>query len=157
MLVKTRHFGEIDLDESKIISFDSGILGFEACRKYTLLYDEEDGNRPDISWLQSLEEPQLAIPVVSPFLVKPDYNPEVEDELLKSLDNLTEDNIVVLISITVPSDITKISANLKAPFLINSEARKGAQIIIENPEYEIKYQFYDQLMAHKAAKGADKC
>lgn len=152
MLVKTRHFGEIELDDSKIISFDNGILGFEDYKKYTLLYDEEDGERPDISWLQSLDEPTLAIPVVSPFLVKPDYNPEVEDELLKPLDHLTEENIVALISITVPADITKISANLRAPFIINSDSRKGAQLIIENSDYEVKHYFYDQLVAHKAAK-----
>ncbi|HWT73662.1 MAG TPA: flagellar assembly protein FliW [Mobilitalea sp.] len=152
MLINTKHFGKIDLDEDKIITFENGILGFEDYKKYTLLYDDEDGERPDISWLQSLDEPMLALPVISPFLVKPDYNPEVEDELLKPLGSLSEDNIVVLISITVPSDIEKITANLRAPFIMNSDSRKGAQIIIENPEYEVKYHFYNQLAAHKAVK-----
>lgn len=152
MQVRTKHFGEIDLDESKIIYFENGILGFEDCKKYTLIYDNEDGERPDVSWLQCLDEPALAIPVVSPFLVKPDYNPEVEDELLKPLGEVSEENIVVLVSITVPSKIENISANLKAPFVINSDSRKGTQIIVENSEYEVKYLFYDQLKAHKAAK-----
>jgi flagellar assembly factor FliW len=152
MLVTTKNFGEIDLDESKIIYFDNGILGFEDYTKYTLLYDDENGERPDISWLQSLEEPALAIPVISPFLVRPDYNPEVEDELLKPLGEITEDNIVVLVSITIPADIEKISANLRAPFIINSDSKKGAQIIIENVNYEIKYHFYEQLKERKAAK-----
>jgi flagellar assembly factor FliW len=152
MLVNTKNFGEINLDESKIIYFDNGILGFEDYKKYTLLYDDENGERPDISWLQSLEEPALAIPVISPFLVRPDYNPEVEDELLKPLGEVAEDNIVVLVSITIPADIEKISANLKAPFVINSDSKKGAQIIIENTEYEIKYRFYEQLKARKVAK-----
>ena len=152
MLINTRHFGEIDLDEDKIITFDNGILGFEECKMYTLLYDDVDGVRPDISWLQSIDEPSLAIPVVNPFLVKPDYNPNVEDELLKPLGEINEDNIVVLISITVPADIENITANLKAPFIINSDLKKGIQIIIENSEYEVKYRFYDQLKANKAAK-----
>lgn len=152
MLINTRHFGEIDLEENKIIYFENGILGFEDLKRYTLLYDNESGERPDISWLQSLEEAALAIPVVSPLLVKPDYNPEVEDELLKPLGELSEENTVVLVSVTVPEDIEKISANLRAPFIINSESRKGAQIIIENPQYEIKYRFYDQLKERKAAK-----
>ena len=152
MLVKTRHFGEVDLDESKIIYFENGILGFEDCKEYTLIYDNEDGERPDISWLQSVDEVSLAIPVISPFIVKSDYNPEIEDELLKPLGDLTDENTAVFVSITVPSDIEKITANLKAPFIINSNDRKGAQIIVENSEYEVKYRFYDQLMAHKAAK-----
>jgi len=153
MLIITRHFGEVDLDEDKIIYFENGIFGFEECKKYTILFDNEDGERPDISWLQSLEEPLLAIPVVNPFLVKEDYNPEIEDELLKSLGQINEENTVVLISITVPADIKKISANLKAPFIINSDTRKGTQIIVDKSEYEVKYCFYEQMMAHKASKG----
>ena len=152
MLVQTRHFGEIELDEDKIITFENGILGFENYKRYTLLFDNETGERSDISWLQSLDEPTLALPVVSPFLVKPDYNPEVDDEMLQPLGDLNEENIVVLIAITVPSDIEKITANLKAPFIVNSDLRKGAQIIIENSEYEVKYRFYEQLKAYKAAK-----
>jgi flagellar assembly factor FliW len=99
-----------------------------------------------------LEEPALAIPVISPFLVRPDYNPEVEDELLKPLGEITEDNIVVLVSVTVSDDVEKISANLKAPFIINLDTKKGAQVIIENAEYQIKYFFYKQLKEHKVAK-----
>lgn len=152
MLVKTRHFGEIELDESKVMVFDNGILGFEDNKRFTLLYDNEEGDRPEISWLQSLDEPSLAIPVISPFIVKPDFNPEVEDELLKPLGILNEDNIVVLVSITVPVNPEKISANLKAPFVINSDSRKGIQVIVENSDYEVKYYFYEQLKAYKAAK-----
>jgi flagellar assembly factor FliW len=152
MLVKTKHFGEIDLDEDKIIEFENGIMGFEDYKKYTILYDTETGEKQDISWLQSLDEPALAIPVANPFIIKADYNPQVEDELLKPLGNLTEENVVVLVSITVPENIEKISANLKAPFIINSDERKGAQIIVENADYEIKYCFYEQLKAYKAAK-----
>lgn len=152
MLVKTKHFGEIELDESKIINFDNGILGFEDCKRYTILYDAVEGERPEISWLQSLDEPALALPVISPFIIKPDYNPLIEDELIKSLGELNEDNIVILVSVTVPSDIEKISANIKAPFIINTELKKGAQIIAENQEYEIRYLFYEQLKAYKAAK-----
>lgn len=157
MRVMTRHFGEVDLDDNKIINFENGILGFENYKLYTLLYDNEDGNRSDISWLQSIEEPSLAIPVISPFIVKTDYNPEVEEELLKPLGNFSEDNIVILVSVTVPSDIKKITTNLKAPFIINSDAKKGVQIIAENSDYEIKYSFYNQLMAYKAAKEGGSC
>lgn len=152
MLVKTRKFGEIDLDERRILSFSNGILGFEDYKKYTLLYDNEDGDRPDISWLQSIEEPTLSIPVISPFLIKSDYNPKVEDELLKSLGEVTEDNIVVLVSITVPGNAENMTANMKAPFIINSDTRRGNQIIVENSDYEIKYRFYEILKALKEAK-----
>jgi len=152
MLVNTKHFGEVDLDDNKIIYFENGIFGFEDFKRYTLLYDEEEEKKPDISWLQSLDEPNLAIPVVNPFVVKTDFNPEVEDELLKPLGDVTEENIIVLVSVTVPAVIENMTANLKAPFIINSDERKGAQIIVENADYEVKYLFYEQLMAYKEAK-----
>jgi flagellar assembly factor FliW len=117
-----------------------------------LLYDNEDGERPDISWLQSLDEPALAIPVISPFMIKPDYNPEVENELIKPLGEISEENVIVLVSVTIPADIKDMSANLKAPFVINSDTMKGAQIIIENDDYEIKCHFYEKLKALKEAK-----
>lgn len=152
MRIMTKHFGEIDLDESKIINFEEGILGFEDCKNYTILYNNEEGDRPVISWLQSLEEPALAIPMMNPFLVKEDYNPQVEDERLKSLGEITPDNLVVLVSVTVPSDIEKLSANLKAPFVINADTRRGIQIVVENSDYEVKYYFYNKLKEIKEAK-----
>lgn len=152
MRIMTKHFGEIDLDESKVIYFASGILGFENYKKYTILYDNEEGERPDISWLQSIDEPSMAIPIMSPFLVMEEYNPEVEDELLKPLGDMNTDNIIVLVSVTVPSDITNLSANMKAPFIINAETKKGIQIIVDKGNYEVKYHFYEKLAAIKEAK-----
>ena len=157
MLVKTRHFGEVDLNEEKILYFERGILGFEDCKRYAILYDNESGERPEISWLQSLDEPGLSIPVISPFLIKPDYNPTVEDELLNTIGDVTPESLVVLVSVTVPADISKISANLRAPFVINADTKKGCQVIVENTEYEIKYYFYNQLQAFKAGKEGGIC
>jgi flagellar assembly factor FliW len=157
MLIKTKNFGEIDLEEDKIIEFEQGILGFSDCKKYAIIYDNESGERPDITWLQSIDEPALAIPVISPFLIRPAYNPTVEDELLSPIGEVNTDNLVVLVSITVPSDTTKISANLKAPFVINSETKKGCQVIVEDPSFEIKYYFYEQLQALKAEKEGRIC
>lgn len=152
MLVKTKHFGEINLDEEKIITFPNGILGFEDCKQYTILYDNEKGDTPVISWLQSIEEPALALPVINPLFVKEDYNPVVEDEILNPLGTLVEENVVILLSLTVPTDLTKMTVNLKAPFIINSDTKKGCQIVVNNEEYPIKYAVYDILNA-KNKKG----
>lgn len=153
MLIQTKYFGKIDLEESKIITFDQGIMGFEECKQYTILYDIEDGENPAISWLQSTQEPGLALPVINPFTIKPDYNPVVEDELLKPLGEINEDNLVLLLTVTVPADIKNMSVNLKAPFIINVDTRKGCQAIVENQDYEIKYKVYDIIQKTKGKKG----
>lgn len=155
MLVKTKYFGEINLEEDKIITFPAGIMGFEDYKRYTILYGVEDGEKANISWLQSLDEQALALPVINPFLIKEDYNPIVEDEILKPLGDINEYNLVILLSLTVPSDVTKMSVNLKAPFIINSDTRKGSQIIVENQDYEVKYYIYDKMKKLKEEKGEE--
>lgn len=154
MLIKTKHFGEIDLDEDKVVTFENGLFGFESSKRFTILFDSESKERSPISWLQSLDEQSLALPVISPDFVKPDYNPIVEDELISSLGKeLSEDNIIILLTLTVPSDVTKMTSNLKAPIIINADTKKGCQVVAENPEYEIKYKIYDIFEKYKKEKG----
>lgn len=150
MLVKTKFFGEIDLPEEKIVTLERGLIGLEQYKKYTILYDCEK-EEANISWFQSLEEPTLALPVIKPWLVKEDYNPVVEDELLTDLGDLTEENLIILLTMTVPEDIKQMSVNLMAPIIINADTRKGAQIVVENADYEVKYKIYDILQAKKEA------
>lgn len=157
MLIKTKHFGEIDLEEDKIITFENGIMGFEECKRYTIFYDSGSEKRPAVSWLQSLDEPALALPVINPLLVKPDYNPTVEDELLAGLGDLTEENLAIFVTLTVPSDITKMTSNLKAPFIINADTRRGCQIVADNPDYPVKYPVYDYFRQLKEAKEGKTC
>ncbi len=151
MLVKTRYFGEKDLPDEKIITLEKGLMGFDQYRKYTILYDCEKEGGTNISWFQSVDEPSLALPVINPLIVKEDYNPTVEDELLKGLGDLNDDNLVILVTMTVPSDLEKMTVNLKAPIIINADTRKGAQVIVENQDYEVRYKVYDILKEKKEA------
>lgn len=148
MLINTRCFGEINLDENKIITFESGLMGFEEYKQFTILYNVED-EKSKISWLQSVDEPSLALPIITPVVVKQDYNPTVEDEVLKPLGELTEENLVVFLVLTVPGDIKKTTVNLKAPIIINADTRKGCQIIVENSDYVVKYNLYENMKERK--------
>lgn len=149
MLVKTRYFGEKDLPDEKIITLEKGLMGFDQYKKYTILYDCEKENGTNISWFQSVDEPALALPVINPLIVKEDYNPTVEDELLEGLGELSDENLVILITMTVPSELEKMTVNLKAPIIINADTRKGAQVVVENQDYEVRYKVYDILKEKK--------
>ena len=151
MLIQTKYFGEIDLTEEKIITLEKGLMGFDEFKQYTILYDCEKEEGTNISWFQSVDEPTLALPVINPLIIKEDYNPVVEDELLQALGDINEENLVILITMTVPEDIKEMSVNLKAPIIINADTRKGAQIIVENQDYEVKYKIYDVLKKKKEA------
>ena len=152
MRMQTKIFGEIDIDEEKILHFTNGIIGFPDLKDFALMYDAEKGEKSNIRWLQSLQEPAFAMPVLDPLAVKPDYNPEVEDELLKPIGELNPDEMLVLVTLTVPKDITKMSVNLCAPIVIHTESRKACQIIVDNEKYPVKYMIYDVLQKKKAGE-----
>ena len=149
MRVDTRVFGEIDIEDEKSIFFEQGIIGFPNLQNFALIYNSEKEKKGAISWLQSLDEPAFALPVMDPLTMCPDYNPRVEDELLKPLGELTEDNLFVLVTVTVPQNIEEIAINLKAPIVINSVTRRAGQVIVED-DYPVKYKIYDKI---KEAKG----
>ncbi|MCI5502387.1 MAG: flagellar assembly protein FliW [Lachnospiraceae bacterium] len=140
MIIDTKYFGTIDIGEEKIIHFDNGLLGFEEYKDYTILYDIDEEEKPLFSWLQSVDEKGLAFPVVNPLDVDENYNPTVDDEILNSLGDINEENMIVLLLATIPKDVKEASVNMRAPLVINSDNRKGMQIIVENKEYEIKHK-----------------
>lgn len=149
MRVNTRIFGEIDIEEEKIITFEKGIIGFPDMKRFTLIHDEEEGANAGIRYLQSLDEPAFAMPVMDPLVVAPDYNPEVEDELLKPLGEINPDSLFVLVTVSVPKEIEKMTVNLQAPLIFNADERKAVQIIVEGSEYKIKFPIYDILQERK--------
>lgn len=151
MNINTKIFGEIGVDESKIITFPSGIIGFPDLQKFLLIHDEEKTDSI-ISWLQSIDEPAFAMPVVDPLRILDNYNPMVEDELLSDLEDLDENEMLVLVTITVPQDISKMTVNLAAPIVVNAKNMKAVQIIIDEPGYAVKYPIYDILKSKKADK-----
>lgn len=152
MKINTRIFGEIEIADEKIITFENGIIGFPEMKRFTLLHDEEKGTDAGIRFLQSIDEPAFAMPVMDPLIVKPDYDPEVEDELLLSVGNLNQDNILVLVTATIPSDLTKMSVNLQGPIVINVDEHKACQIIVDGSLYPVKFPVYDILQAGKVGE-----
>lgn len=154
MQIKSRIFGEIGIDDDKILTFEKGIIGFENYKRYTLLFDSEKEAQKGIMWLQSVDEPGLAFPVVDPTHIYEGYNPIVEDEWLSPIGHFdTEEELYVLCVLTVPSDITQTTANLKAPLIMNTTTRRGCQLIVNNEDYEVRYNIYDYV--ERLKKGAE--
>lgn len=152
MVINTRIFGEVEIADDKILCFENGIIGFPDLKHFTLIHDEEKGVNVGIRYLQSIEEPSFAMPVMDPLFVKPDYDPEVDDEILKGLGNLTDENLLVLVTVSVPKDIKNMSVNLQGPIIINAEERKACQIIIDGAGFDVKFPIFDILQARKAGE-----
>lgn len=150
MRIQTKFFGEMEMAENKIITLEGGLMGFENYTKYVLIYNEE-GEGKNIMWFQSIEEPTLALPVIYPEVIKEDYAPDVKESFLKPLAPLHADNTCMLLTLTVSADIEKTTANLKAPLIINTDNKKGCQVIADNADYPVKYNVYEAVQRMKEA------
>jgi len=146
--VKTRLFGTIQIEDDKLIHFEKGILGFPQLKTFTLIYDADKGKDSSIKWLQSMEEPGFAMPVMNPNLVVKEYCPQFDRDLLAPLGGEpTPDNTLLLVTVTVPKDVTATTVNLRAPIIINTDTLKAVQLINDDERYSIKYAIYDTLKA----------
>ena len=153
MKANTRLFGEIDIEDEKIITLEGGMIGFPFLQRFTLIFDEEKEKKTaSIMWLQSMDEQEVAFPVLHPNEIKPDYNPTVNDEMLAPLGELNDENTYVLVTVTAAADAKDATVNLKAPIVINTDTRKGCQIIVED-DYPAKFNLYQAVQARKKEAG----
>lgn len=138
MEVYTNRFGEIDIEEEKIISFPHGILGFPDIKRYIVL---NHMNKPDVpfKWLQAVDSPAPAFAITDPMLFYPDYNPEINEQDLRELkiNNPTERGIIVIV--TIPHGMPeKMTANLQGPVVINLRTREAKQIVLIGEQYQVR-------------------
>lgn len=151
MSVKTKLFGEIEIEEEKIITFEKGLIGLPNLTKFALITDA-DNEESKIQWLQSLDEPEMAMPIINPFEILEEYNPVVDDELLKPLGKYKEKDLMLFVTIRVPEDITRMTINQKGPIIINSDTGKGCQIIVES-DLPVRFPIYEILESKKKEGG----
>ncbi|HEX8948113.1 MAG TPA: flagellar assembly protein FliW [Dissulfurispiraceae bacterium] len=134
MKLNTTRFGEIEIEESKIIEFPLGIPGFAVLKRYILIEYKEP-----IRWLHAVDEPDVAFIVTDPFAIFPEYTFDMSDEVKDFLGLKDPKDIVVLVIVTVADN--SLTVNLKAPIIFNAANFKAAQMIIDSDKYSFKEPF----------------
>ena len=153
MKAETRLFGTVDVTDDKIITMEKGMIGFPDLTHFALIYDEEKKDRSfKIMWLQSMDDGDIAFPVADPTLIKEDYDPIVNEEIIAPLGEMTEENTYILVTVTVPKRVEDFSINLKAPIIVNTKTNKASQIIAED-DFPVKFKVYDLLRGKKEKVG----
>jgi len=135
--IVTTRFGNIDIDETKIIEMRGAIIGFEHLRKYILLHTKDE--KSPYSWFQSLEDGAIAFVVINPYVVKSDYRPVIADNDAVILEIENAEDVVLLAIATIRQAPFSVSVNLKAPLVINSKRKIGKQVVLEDCVYPIQY------------------
>jgi flagellar assembly factor FliW len=110
---QSSRFGEVEVEDEAVITFPGGLIGLGGSR-FVLLGDEGAA----ISWLHAVDDPDLAVPVASPWAFFPDYAVDLSDDETARLGVASPDEATVLVVVRVGETAKDCFANLKAPILV---------------------------------------
>lgn len=129
---------KINVKQENVVRLPYGLLGFEAVKNYVLLSHPHE---EPFMWLRMLDQSNKAFLVVSPFLVMPDYQPDIPDEDAAYL-GLTAPADALVLNIVTTRGKSGATVNLKGPIVINRRTFIGKQVI---PNNAAKYQLNHPL------------
>jgi len=130
MIVNTSRFGEVEVDESRVITFPKGLLGFPSYKQYVLI---EPGQDTYFFWLQSVDAPDLAFVVTDPSLFVSTYKVPIKSEQMNELGmgSVEEAQVFVIVN---KRDQT-LTGNLQGPLVINVTTKVGEQLVLSDRRF----------------------
>lgn len=127
--------GEIEYEQSDVITFNKGLPGLNELKKF-IIYDLKEYE--PFKLLQSLEDDEIGLIVISPYEFFSDYEIKLNEETVKNLKINSPDQVNIITTVTLNTDVKKITTNLQGPIVINTSNNIGEQIILDNPKYKVK-------------------
>lgn len=129
VVIDHRRFGRLEVPVDQVLVFD-GLPGFVDARRFVLLRHDRDSA---FLWLVCLDRPDLAFVVTDPCQFFPDYVPKLGPSQLGAVEAEDAKGIELYAITTVREDSTTL--NLTAPVLVNTRARRGAQVILDQSDH----------------------
>lgn len=126
-VLRSSRFGRIHIPTDTILDFPDGLIGLDGTR-YALLARRDDS---PFSWLHSLDDPGIAIPVTNPWRYFPSYEVELDDEDADRTGITDVEASAVYVTVRAAATLVGFSANLRAPLLIADGT--GHQVINQAP------------------------
>ena len=151
MMIHTSRFGEIEVDEGSIITFDQGIPGFEEMKRYVLICDD---NRLPFAFLQSVEDGNLAFVLTDPFAFYPDYAFDLPEDVREQLSITKEQEVSVWSIVSVRENILESTINLLAPIVINNTTKLAQQAVLHGSVYQTRHPLMEQTTTRHSGREA---
>lgn len=140
MKINTLRFGEIEVEENRVFKFALPIIGFNDLRKFVILDINKDSF---FKWLQSVEDPALAFPIVSVFSMNIDYSIDLPDNVVEILKIGSVESILVMNIASIPQDEPQgTTINLLAPIIFNLDEQLAGQVILSGSGYDISFPLF---------------
>lgn len=143
MKINTTRFGELEVDKKDVINFKEGLLGFDTLTKFFIV---DPGDQTLILWLQSAEDAAVAFPMLEPKIFKADYAVKLLPVELQSLElESVEGQASIYSVLSIPQNVTEMTANLKAPIVINNNTKMARQIVLQDNKLDVQHPMYIDL------------
>ncbi len=139
MLIHTINFGDLQVPEDKIVAFKEGIPGFPQIHRFTFL--EFEDLKP-FQYLQSLDDPPIALLIINPFMVDPGYKFQLAPLDMEDIHSSDPAGVAVFAVATVPANPEEATLNLMAPIVVNEAAGCGKQVILHDSGYSVKHPLF---------------
>lgn len=142
MKLNTIRFGEIEINDNRIFTFKMPIIGFDMLKKFVIL----DPNKETLfKWLQSIEDPSLAFPIISVSSLDIDYTIDLADSVVDILEIKNVESLLVMNITSIPQDNPKgTTINLLAPLIFNLDNQAAAQVVLSGSGYDISYPMFKE-------------
>jgi flagellar assembly factor FliW len=134
MIIETSRFGELEVDQDRLITFESGILGFPDAHEYALI---QTGEGSAFYWLQSVDRKELAFVVCDPRLFVADYKIPIKQEELKPVQLEDLEKAQVFVIVNKVDDL--LTGNFQGPLVVNVENRKARQLVLSDKRYSTRH------------------
>ncbi|MCP4135975.1 MAG: flagellar assembly protein FliW [bacterium] len=141
--LKTKPFGEIEIDDQLVVDFPDGILGFDFIKKFVIL--ESDGDNSPFKWLQAYDEPELAFVIISPEDFLEEYELLIPRGELEMVGVKKADELVVYVIVNIPTNPSEMTANLQGPVIVNLEKKLGRQSISLSDKYGVRHMILEEM------------
>ncbi|MEM6392191.1 MAG: flagellar assembly protein FliW [Planctomycetota bacterium] len=130
MIIKTSRFGEVEVDDNRVIRFERGVLGFPKYKDYVLI---DGGEESYFWWLQSVEVADLAFVVTDPSLFVPTYRVPIRPEQMTELGISTLEQAQVFVIVNKRG--TTLTGNLQGPLVVNVQSREAQQLVLSDRRF----------------------
>jgi flagellar assembly factor FliW len=137
MRVQTPRWGSIEVDPHAIIHFETGLAGFPDCSRFVVM--DHDRDTP-LKWLQSVDRPEIAFVIVEPDQVLPSYSVDVPEPVMKKIGwthEVRPQDVAVFLILNCEEG--QLTANLRAPVVVNVQNRRAFQLILDSPEIPLRH------------------
>jgi flagellar assembly factor FliW len=142
---ESSRFGTLEIQSEAVIEFPAGLIGLGGAR-YALLSTDD---KSPFAWLQSVDDPEVALPITNPWLFFSDFAVDIDDAEAARIGIDDPSKVDVWVTVRAAAELEGFSANLRAPILVWNG--RGHQVINEAKDAAVRAPLFQESKVEQAA------